>query len=1129
MLNPLRRRLFGKSKRSSSRKDNSLVRQSRRPRVETLEARHLLTGGLTLGAPPAQTLLAGAPLQIPLNAVDTNSGATASFSVSSSNPSISASIPTGNPDLVLNIVHTSSGAAGDSSFSGAMTIELFQNLAPNTVAQIESLVNQGVYTNTSFYRIVQNFVIQAGQGGKPAAQQVNVPTIDDEFNSVLRYSSAGVVGLARQTADDTGSSEFFISQGGPQEFLDYQYAIFGRLVSDPNDLLDKIASLPVTGSSPTNPVTITSASITNDTNDLALQISAPIGTTGTGTITVNVSDGHGGTDSKTFNVTVQADSTDPGPFLKTIPTTPFLQGLATPPTTSVNTPTSFQLPAFDLQGDPITYYDQTALAALSTPITPPQPIDANLNESVNSTTGVVTVTPSNGLVGVTPMFFGVSSSSASSPQNNEPNTQEVPLFINPDAPTSVTLESGSDSGTSSSDGITSRNNSASNTLTFDVTGQMSPGATILLFDGSQQIGSATYTGATTANATVVVNTDGTHVLTDGQHHITAEQILAAQAYTIGNSSGTFTPTSAQSTAASVTIDAAGPSFTSVPVTAAQVGVAYGYTVHATDVVQNGLVYSVFSGPTGMTVDPSTGVVTWTPTAGQVGTQAVDLRATDVAGNMLDQTFNVAVSLAPPVIAVSTAATVAANSTFHTGNVVPITITFTAPVTVTGTPQLALNDGGVATFASGSGTSTLTFNYTVATGQNTSKLDYVSPGSLTLSGGATIKDASSRDAVLVLPATGTDGLAAKNISIVTIVSDVAVTIAPSATTVLPGGSISYTITVTNNGPSDATGVTLTDTLPSTLSFGVQAQRSGPAFTFSHNGNAISDTIATLPASASATLIIVADLNLSTPAGTVVSDTVSVTSTSTDNNLANNTATATVNAIMSGVMLTTDSLDSTKNELVVSGTAGADNISFIPAAGGMVLVNMDGKVSGPFAVSGRIVAYGQSGNNVIMVSPAITLPAFLYAGPGSDTLIGGSGDNVLVGGGGADTLIGGTGHNVLIAGSGPSKLYSTRLGALVGSTSGSILIGGTTDFDHNDTALAAIMHEWGSSDSYATRVTKIKTGSLTAPGVALTSTTVHATKAVDQLYASTGWDWFLAPSLTDQLLGLDPHKKSLLQIN
>ena len=89
-------------------------------------------------------------------------------------------------------------------------------------------------------------------------------------------------------------------------------------------------------------------------------------------------------------------------------------------------------------------------------------------------------------------------------------------------------------------------------------------------------------------------------------------------------------------------------------------------------------------------------------------------------------------------------------------------------------------------------------------------------------------------------------------------------------------------------------------------------------------------------------------------------------------------------------------------------------------------MDGKSYGTFAVTGRIVAYAGAGNDTIVVNSAITLPAFLYAGSGTDELVGGSGNNVLVGGGGADTLIGGTGHNILIAGTGASKLYSTQLG-------------------------------------------------------------------------------------------------------
>jgi uncharacterized repeat protein (TIGR01451 family) len=1035
MFKKLRHRFANKSRRNSLR-ENPLSRQTRRLRLENLEPRHLLTGGLTLGTVPDQTLRAGAPLQIPLNAVDTG-GHPVTFSVTSSNPAISTSLPTTNPDLVLNITHTSSGQAGDSSFNGQMTIELFQNLAPNTVAKIIGLVNQGVYTHTSFYRIVQNFVIQAGQGNTPA---VNVPTIDDEFNSVLRYSSAGVVGLARQTADDTGTSEFFITQGGPQEFLDYQYDIFGRLVSDPNDLLDKIASIPVnSSSSPTSPVTITSASISNDTNDLALQISAPIGTTGTGTITVNVSDGQGGTDQQTFNVTVQADTTDPGPFLETSQTAPFLQGLAAPPTTTVNTPLSFQLPAFDLQGDPLTFYNQTGLANFG--LTPTQTISPNLNVSVNSTTGAVTVTPSNGLVGVTPMFFGVSSSSASSPQNNEPNTQMVPLFINPAAPTSVTLESGSDTGFSSSDGVTSLNNSANHTLKFDVSGLMSPGATILLFDGSQQIGSATYTGTTTTTTTVVVTTDGSHTLSDGQHHITAEQILATTPYTIGNSSGSFTPTSAQSSAVNVTVDTAAPTVTNVS----------------------------------------------TPAA--------------------------------------------ANSTVNVGHSLNIVITFSQAVFVTGTPRLALNDTASVKYSSGSGTTALTFVYTVAPGQNTTDLDYASTAALTLNSG-TINDAAGNVAVLALPATGTDNLATKDITITSPpgVADLAVTITPSAATAMAGGSIAYTITVSNSGTVDANSVSLTDTLPASVSFGSQTQASGPSFALNHTGNAITDTIDTLAAGASATLTIVADVGVGVAGGTVIADTVAVSSSSTESNTDNNSASTNVTIVSTGVALVVDPFDSTKMELVADGTAGNDNISFLPAAGGKVSVNMNGKMFGPFAVTSRIVAMGQAGNDVITVSPSIQLPAFLYAGAGIDKLSGGGGNNVLVGGGGADTLIGGTTRNVMIAGSGRSTLYSSKLGVPVGSNSGSILIAGSTDFDHNDSALSAIMHEWGSSDPYATRISKIRTG-VVAPGVALNSSTIHPTAhVVDQLYASPGgYDWFLNFGLTSQMLGIDPHKKSLIQIN
>ena len=61
---------------------------------------------------------------------------------------------------------------------------------------------------------------------------------------------------------------------------------------------------------------------------------------------------------------------------------------------------------------------------------------------------------------------------------------------------------------------------------------------------------------------------------------------------------------------------------------------------------------------------------------------------------------------------------------NAGKTVTYTLTMSENVTVKtagGTPTLALNDGGTATYASGSGTNALTFSYTVAAGQNTPDL------------------------------------------------------------------------------------------------------------------------------------------------------------------------------------------------------------------------------------------------------------------------------------------------------------------------------------------------------------------------------------------------------------------------
>ena len=81
-----------------------------------------------------------------------------------------------------------------------------------------------------------------------------------------------------------------------------------------------------------------------------------------------------------------------------------------------------------------------------------------------------------------------------------------------------------------------------------------------------------------------------------------------------------------------------------------------------------------------------------------------------------------------------------------GKKVTLTLTMNEAVTVNGTPTLTLNDGGTATYASGSGTDALTFSYTVAAGQNTSALAITA---VNLPNGATINDSAGKNAALSL--------------------------------------------------------------------------------------------------------------------------------------------------------------------------------------------------------------------------------------------------------------------------------------------------------------------------------------------------------------------------------------------
>ena len=119
---------------------------------------------------------------------------------------------------------------------GTITIELFAEAAPKTVANFEKLINEGFYDGLSFHRVIKGFV---AQGGCPNGTGTGGPgyTIPCETKGNPHKHERGSLSMAHR-GPNTGGSQFFIVYE-PQPHLDGVHTVFGKVI-DGMDAVDKI-------------------------------------------------------------------------------------------------------------------------------------------------------------------------------------------------------------------------------------------------------------------------------------------------------------------------------------------------------------------------------------------------------------------------------------------------------------------------------------------------------------------------------------------------------------------------------------------------------------------------------------------------------------------------------------------------------------------------------------------------------------------------------------------------------------------------------------------------------------------------------------------------------------------------
>lgn len=144
-----------------------------------------------------------------------------------------------DPELVKNTIN----ATIELENGDEIELELYPDLAPETVANFVELAEDGFYDGTIFHRVIEDFVIQGG-GYDENLKEQKTDSITGEFaangfENTLAHTR-GVISMARAQNVNSATSQFFIVVQDAT-FLDGQYAAFGR-VTEGMDVVDDIAA-----------------------------------------------------------------------------------------------------------------------------------------------------------------------------------------------------------------------------------------------------------------------------------------------------------------------------------------------------------------------------------------------------------------------------------------------------------------------------------------------------------------------------------------------------------------------------------------------------------------------------------------------------------------------------------------------------------------------------------------------------------------------------------------------------------------------------------------------------------------------------------------------------------------------